>query len=376
MRTLVVNALRLVGRRTAMGRYIEAMVRWWSRMEIPFDRVVLMSPVAVALDRLHLCGKAEIVLRSFGGRWPLSVWEQCLLPRVARGASGLFCPSYTCPLFYRGRIVLANHGIYERLPDEFPWWSRLRTIPLFRLSARRADHIIANSQNTKLDLVRYFHVPESRISVLYPAPNDLFFRSHTGGEIEEEVVRTLGRNVPYILFVGKLSKRRHVPNLIEAFSRVRRGGGFPHHLLIIGPNTTHIRLQELAGHHGVAEYVRYIPHMEQERLARLYAGADLFVLPTVYEGISWTILEAMASGTPVLTVEHPTLQEGAGEAVYAVPTPCVEDLVKGLTCLLTDQALRRSYAEKGRERAKQFSWEITARETMKILDRAANPSDR
>lgn len=359
-----------------MGRYIEALVRWWSRMEVPFDRVVLMSPVEESLDRLHLCSQTEIVLHSFGGGWPLLLWEQYLLPQAAKGASVLFCPSYTCPLFYRGRIVLANHGIYERLPDEFPWGNRLRTIPLFRLSARRADRLIANSQNTKLDLMRYFHVPESRISVLYPAPNDLFFRSHTGGEIEEEVVRALGRNVPYILFVGKLSKRRHVPNLIEAFSRVRRSEGLPHHLLIIGPNTTNIRLWELAKRHGVSEYVRYISHMEQEQLARLYAGADLFVLPTVYEGLSWTILEAMASGTPVLTVEHPTLQEGAGEAVLAVPTPCVEDLVKGLTCLLTDQALRRSHAEKGRERAKQFSWEITARETMKILDREANPSDR
>lgn len=376
MRTLVINGLRLVGNRTAMGRYIEYLAAHWRRMDIPFDRVVLMSPKEISLEHPDPCGRTEIVLRSFGGRSPLWVWEQYLLPRAARGAAILFCPSYTCPLFYRDRVVVANHGIYDRLTDEFSWWSRLRTTPLFRLSARRADRVIANSETTKADLIRYFNIQDFQIDVIYPAASDVFFDSNDNESIAQEVIRALGRKLPYILFVGKLSKRRNVPNLIEAFSRTRRSENLPHHLLIIGPNTASIPVSELTARHGVSKFVTYLPYLEQAQLARLYAGADLFVLPTIYEGISWTMLEAMASGTAVLTVDHPTLREGAGDAVFSMPTPSVDDLVKGLTCLLTDRSLRATYEQKGRERAKRFSWETVARQTMQILDREAAASDR
>ena len=92
--------------------------------------------------------------------------------------------------------------------------------------------------------------------------------------------------------------------------------------------------------------------MDHERLAKLYAGADVFALPTIYEGISRTIYEAMASGTAVLTVDHPALSEGGGDAVLAVPTPSVQDLAQGLGALLTDQALRRRFEVRG---ARAFS---------------------
>ena len=111
-------------------------------------------------------------------------------------------------------------------------------------------------------------------------------------------------------------------------------------------------------------------------MARLYGGADVYALPTIYEGISYTMFEAMASGAAVLTVKHPTLEEGAGDAALAMPTPSVEDLVEGLSTFLLDGAVRRKYAEQGRERAKRFSWEMVARETMRILDRVADKEDR
>lgn len=88
------------------------------------------------------------------------------------------------------------------------------------------------------------------------------------------------------------------------------------------------------------------------------------------------MFEAMASGTAVLTVKHPTLEEGAGDAALAMPTPSVEDLAAGLSTLLLDEGLRRRYAKQGRERAKRFSWETVAQETMRILDCVADKEDR
>ena len=374
MRTLVVNALRMSDQRTGQGRHIEYVVQQWSRMETPFDRIVLMSPEELHLDKLG--GVTLIEHRSFGGQWPRILWEQVCLPCRAAGAAVLFCPSYTCPLPYSGPMVLANHGIYEALPAEFPRLARLRARTLQEYSAKRARQVIANSLNTKADLVRFFRISEKKINIIYPAAHDFFFERHSAEAIEADVVGTIGRRVPYIIFVGKLAKRRHVPNLIEAFAIVRRKANLPHHLLIVGPNTSDVPVADLAYTHGIPDSVIYCPYVELEPLARLYAGADVFVLPTIYEGISQTMFEAMASGTAVLTVDHPTLPEGGADAVLSMSTPSVEHLVEGLTKLLTDHNLRRTYVERGHERAKRFSWETVARETMNVLDREGSASDR
>jgi len=273
-------------------------------------------------------------------------------------------------------MVVANHGIYESLQGEFSWRIRLATTPLHRASLRRASHVIANSISTKNDLIRHFHLAPTAIDIIYPAAHDRYFRSYSTEEISAEIVSVFGRPMPYVLFVGKLSKRRNVPNLIRAFAAVRRAINLPHQLLIIGPNTTDTPVLEMAAQAGIAECVKYIPYMGQGPLAKLYAGAELYVLPTTHEGISHTMFEAMASGCAVLTSDHQTLSEGGGNAVYSVPTPSVEELTRGLTTLLTDHNMREEYQRKGREPAKHFSWRFAAEKVIAVLDRNALPADR
>jgi glycosyltransferase involved in cell wall biosynthesis len=374
MRTLVVDALRLVGPRTAMGRYIEYMAQEWSHTEVPFDRIVLMSPRPVQFDGVG--SSTPVVQRSFGARLPRAFWEQAALSRAARDAAMLFGPSYIVPLVHWGPMVVANHGIYERLPDEVPVVQRLRSTPLHRASARRAMRVIANSKQTKADVSEFFGVPEEKIDVVYPAANGIFFDEHERPKIAREVERTIGARLPYVIFVGKLSKRRHVPNLIEAFATVRRELSLPHRLLIVGPNTRRLDLDGLSAAHGLNGALVYVPHLAQEALALLYAGAEAFVLPTSYEGISYTMFEAMASGTPVLTVDHPVLEEGGADSVLTVPTASVPDLVDGLRSILLDQRLREELRARGRARASAFSWSRAADETMAILDEVAAPADR
>lgn len=356
-----------------MGRHIEMLAKHWAAMNVPFDRIVLAVPRAAEHSTIE--EKAPIEIITLPSDLPNLAWEQGVLPSVARKGSILFCPAYTCPVFYSGRVVLANHGIYEALPQEFRLMERLRATPVNWLSARRADHVIANSLSTRGDLIKFFGVPESKLSVVLPAASDLCWINYTPSEIEEEVVRVFGVSVPYVIFVGKLAKRRNVPNLVESFAAVKKKYSLPHRLLIIGPNTSDLPLSQLIDAAGGGAAVVYREHMEMEPLAKLYAGADLYALPTTYEGISQTMFEAMASGTAVLTVEHPTLAEGGGDAVLAAPTPSVEDLTSCLEKLLLDREYRLALAARGRERASRFSWRKTSELTMEILDRAARPKD-
>jgi len=376
MRTLVVDALRLVGPRTAMGRYIEVLALHWSRSASPFDRVVFLAPYGAVLPQLELGTETPITFRTHHRAVPLVVWEQVLLPWDARGASLLYCPAYVAPLAFQGPVVVANHGIYESIPTEFSSWRRWRTTPLFRASVRRAARVIANSKSTKADVVHHLGASESKIDVVYPAPADVFFSTFDKADVRAAVAASIGKTAPYLLFVGKLSPRRNVPLLIRAFAAVRKECDLPHQLVIVGPNTGDIPVRDLAESLGIADQIVYHPHLDHDILARLYAGAEAFVLPTTAEGISWTMFEAMASGAPVLTVQHAALSEGAGDAVMCVPSASFDDLVAGLKKLLSDSTLRATLAAKGRARAAEFSWARAAAETAQILGEVALVKDR
>ena len=366
-----------------MGRHIEMLAKHWRSISLPFDRIVFCAPLTG--EGVDLSGNDSISQEPHGETTieflpmpapvPNLIWEQAVLPKAARKSALLFCPSYTCPLIYNGRIVLANHGIYEALPQEFPLMERLRATPINWLSARRADHVIANSLSTKGDLVKFFGLSPEKLSVVLPAASDLCWETYSPEEIRDEVVRHLGADVPYVVFVGKMAKRRHVPNLIQAFDRVKKEHALPHRLLLVGPNTSDQPIEQYIDAAGGADVVRWTKHLEMLPLAKIYAGAEVYSLPTTYEGISQTMFEAMASGAAVLTVEHPVLAEGGGDAVLAVRTPSVDDLAAGLEKLLLDKPFRLDLVARARQRAALFSWRKTAEQTMAILDRIALKQD-
>lgn len=360
------------GARTAAGRHVEYLAHEWSRMAVPFDHIVIVGQRDVTLEGLG--STTRVSFETFGRHLPSLAWEQTALPLRARTASALFCPSYTGPLVSTVPMVVANHGIYERIKDEFPTLQRLRSTPMHRQSARRATRVVANSQQTRADLVEFFRLDPEKVDVVYPAANERFFAAHADEAIRAQVQETLGGDAPYFIFVGKFSKRRNVPNLIEAFGELRRRRGLTHRLLLVGPNTMKLPLAELCSRHGVEGALVHVPHLDQDALALLYAGADVFVLPTTYEGISYTMFEAMASGTPVLTVDHPTIAEGQ-DGPLVVPTPSVADIVAGLERLIDDDDLRRAVGERGREQARRFSWTETARATIAVLDSVAGAAD-
>lgn len=369
MKILAIDGLRLRRPRTAMGRYIELMVEHWSSTRSAFDRIALYVPSNVQDVEVPRGSVTEVIIHR-APPMPLIVWEQLWLPIAARKASVLFCPAYVAPVVRHSPLVVANHGIYEALPSEFSVVRRMRTVPLFRSSARRADRVVANSDVTRDDLLRFFGVRPEKVEVIRPAASELFFRAdeRAANAVLEEL---FGQRVPYILFVGKLSPRRHVPELIAALGLARRRAGFAHRLLIVGPNVEGLDIARLTRENGMEGVVVHVPSLEQPVLAALYAACDLFVLPTTYEGSSWTILEAMASGAPVLTVQHPQLRETAGDAVEVVPQPDPEQLAAAMVRLLTDAGARDDLSSRGRRQARQFSWKSNAEATLRVLEKVA-----
>ncbi len=348
---LGVDAQRLVGSRAGVARYLASLIREWASMDLPFERVTLFTPAALPADVEHPF-EVEIV------RGPsLRLWGQFQLPRAARKVDLLFCPAYVAPLRYRGRYAVVMHdALLEVLPQAFSRQA-LRRRGLYKRSAQRATLVLAPSEASKRDLERVYELEPERVRAI-PLGVDNRFRA--ASEDDARRVREeygLGDR-PVILFVGKLSKRRNLPNLVESVERLRSD-----HLLVLA-GEDHLGLG-LAG-----ERLRVLGFVPDDDLPALYRAAEIFVYPSDYEGFGIPVLEAMAAGTPVVTLDNSALAEVAGDAAVLLPSAGVDELAGAFERLAADPSVRADYAARGRERAAGFTWTETARRTIEALREA------
>jgi glycosyltransferase involved in cell wall biosynthesis len=365
---LGIDAGRAVGDRTGVGRNISYLLGAWSRQDIPFDRVRVFSPAPL----VEVPADDRFALEVLRGPGTGLLWQALRLRPAAAGVDVLL-GHYTLPPGYRGRGVVYNLGIYRGRFAMPGWRTRLRTRH-FRASARRAAAVIANSESTKADVVRWYGVDPGRIRVVWPGAGGEFRPPRPGDEeaTAAALERALGRrDVPYLLFVGKLSARRNIPALIESVAALR--GRHPDlHLLIVGPNTGEVPVERLIDEQGLDGVARHVPFLDHDLLAPLYRGASAFVLPTEHEGFSHTIPEALASGCPVVTVDHAALDDAAvRDCVLVVPDPSPERLAAAVEQVLSQPDVRERLVRAGLETAKTLSWEQTARQTMAVLAEVA-----
>jgi glycosyltransferase involved in cell wall biosynthesis len=365
-----VNARRLQGQRLGVGRYIEYLVRHWDGLLRPEEEVVLYLREPLRPDdRLPPGFEARVVGPTLTGL----AWENLPLPLAARDVDVLFCPSYTRPLAFRGRTVVAIHSINEVQSGTHPWWYRLTYTPLYRASGRGADLVVVPSRSTLDDIRAYYGMPEAKLRVVPQGVDDSFRRVDDEKLLRETRERWLGADRPFAVFVGKLSQRRNIPLLMRAFAAAKRAGDLPHSLLLFGPNHLGLPLDELAHELGIEDsFVQDDGRVSgHEELALVYSAADLYVSASAYEGFSITLVEALACGTPVVTIDRAALSEIAGGAAVLVDEPSVDDLGEAIHRVLVDPELRSSLSARGVERAQAFRWSDTARATLDIVREAA-----
>jgi glycosyltransferase involved in cell wall biosynthesis len=366
-----VNARRLSGQRLGVGRYIEYMVKYWDTMLDPSDRVKLYVQQPIREHPIELSD--AFTVQPLQPKLTGSVWENLLLPSQASQVDVMFGPSYTLPLVYPGRSVVATHSINEMDPGSHPWWYKLTYSPWYRLSAQRADRVIVPSSSTKADVQEYYGISADRIDIV-PQGVDDSFQPHDDEEQKRATrLEFTGSERPYILFVGKASQRRNIPTLMRAFSIAKQRHNLPHTLLLVGPNPLNLPLEQLAQEFGISDcFVQTDGKFDTHRpLISIYNAADLYAYPSTYDGFSLTMVEAMACGIPVVAVNKAALREVADGCAYMLDELTDESLAEALHLVLTDTALRSQLRAKGLERANTLRWRDTARQTLDILRKVA-----
>ena len=227
---------------------------------------------------------------------------------------------------------------------------------------KRASHIIAVSQNTREDLIKYLKIPIDRITVIYPGVDHSIFRPYDTKVLDE----------PYILYVGSERPRKNLDRLFEAFAKLK--GEFPELKLVkVGPSGRHKRfrrntLRKLDSS-GISRDVIFVDYASELELAYYYSSAALLAYPSLYEGFGLPPLEAMACGCPVVTTNTSSLPEVVGEAGIMVNPYDTDSLAQAMRQVLTRSELRDDMVRKGLEQAKRFSWEKTARQTMEVYEK-------
>jgi len=366
-----VDAHRLAGQRLGVGRYIEYLVKHWRSMMEAGDRLTLYT--RAPYDGSGWEPSPAIEVRTFAPTLPPSVWQHGVLPRYTRGIDVLFCPSYSVPVTYGGRCVVAIHSMNEVESGTHPWWYKLTYSKLYRFSADRADRIIVPSESTRQDLERYYGIGSEKVDIVVQGADEAFRPINDPDVKRATRMRFIGEDRPYVVFVGKLSTRRNIPILIEAFGILKQRTKLPHALLLVGPNHVGVPLDELIARHRVQGHVvqtdgRFSSHLE---VPPIYASADLYVNASSYEGFSMTLVEALSCGTPVVTVNRAALAEIAAGAAEFVEEPTADALADAMERVLTDPELSRSLSERGYKRAAAFRWNVTARQTLDVLRRVA-----
>lgn len=355
---------------TGSGRYIRGLLGYLATLNQD-DSYYLYSdgePVTTlgSLPRFY----SRVLRGPWGSNRPLrKLWlEQVAFPRAAatEGLDLVHYPYFAGPVFPTTKVVITIHDLIPLILPEYRHSpiSRLYTALVSR-AARKASAIIADSQNTKNDIVRLLRLPGERVRVV-----GLGVDSFLGPMAHYEAMEALRQRYPlpdnFVLYMGGFDPRKNLGTLLCAMSILKRRGQRVAVVLAGAEKEAISTLGSLAETLGLTDQVIFLGMVPEEDKPALYSAASVFVYPSRYEGFGLPPLEAMACGTPVIASNAASLPEVVGDAGLLVGPLDSEALAEAIGTVLEDQELRARLGELGIERAKGFRWEETARRTLEV----------
>lgn len=296
-------------------------------------------------------------------RWLLSME---LLPRKL---DLLHSPDFIPPAFGASRHLITVHDLnFLYYPEYLTAESRSYYAGRIEWAVKKADHIVADSEHTRQDLIERLQTPPEKVTTVHLAASPIFAQEFSAEEIDRTLA-AFGLAPGYILFVGTLEPRKNVPTLLRAFDLVRRATALEIPLVLVGrKGWLYDEIDEVMVSLGLEEHVRHLPNVSDRQLAHLYQQAGVLALPSHYEGFGFPVLEAMHCGCPVIASNRASLPEVAGDAAILLEPDDAEAWAAALEQVLTDQMKRTELIVAGKRQACRFNWTKTAAATLKIYE--------
>ena len=358
-----------------IGTYIRSLLRHLARIDRTTEYVLFCRredrPVLATL------GENFRPVPETAGNY--SIAEQWKIPLAVRreGVTLFHAPHYVLPMLVSCKSIVTIHDcIHLMFPQYLPSRAAFHYANTsIRIAARRAARVLTVSESSKRDILRFVDIEPGKIDVIHNACDERFGIEPR----EEDVVRVRERfqlNDEFVLYAGNVKPHKNLERLIEAFHLVRDRGLDHLKLVLIGDDISrYVALRRAVHRHQLHKYVRFLGYLPEQTLAVMYRLAAVFVFPSLYEGFGLPPLEAMASGTPVVTSNVSSLPEVTGDAAVLVDPYDPKAIADGMYRVLTDESLRREMRRKGLERARHFSWEQSARRVRDIYGQVSASAD-
>jgi glycosyltransferase involved in cell wall biosynthesis len=358
----------VVHQHAGLGRYAQELLLALATADRQNEYVVFYNNPAAARVEPSLERFPKITTPLSYKPWRLSallahftrIPQDPLLP----GVDLFHATDHLLPYFRRIKSVFTLHDLiflfHPETHKSLNRWFLTLMMPRF---LRAADAVIAVSECTKRDAIRFYRIPEEKITVIYEGVNPRF--RPASPEAIATVRARYGLPERFILYVGTIEPRKNLTTLLEAFHHLL--ATYDLRLVIVGKKgwlyeRFFRRLREL----GLENRVLFTGYVPDEDLPAIYSAADLFVFPSLYEGFGLPVLEAMACGTPVICSNTSSLPEVAGDAALLVDPTDARALTGAMEQVLTNERLWATLRAKGMERARGFTWEKAAYRTWEV----------
>ena len=381
------DAKRLFNNFTGLGNYSRTMIDILTTY-VPEHQYLLYSPKVtrnqVTMPYLEMEGCRTIVPTGMmkGSLWRTYGMASALKNDEIDLFHGL---SNELPVgLERRRIpsVVTIHDVaFHTFPDMYRWHDRMIYDRKWKYACRHASHIIAISESTKADIIRFYDVPEEKISVVYQPVNKVYYERKApplipprGEDSNQQKSPSLGGvrggfGVPYMLYVGSVNSRKNLLGIVTAMELLPADLQLP--LTIVGGGGSYKReVEQYIAEHHIGHLFQWATAIDSESLKQLYTNATMFLYPSFYEGFGLPVVEALLSGCPVLTSNTSSLPEAGGPGSLQVDPRNVEEIRDGIVKILTDDVLRNQMIESGRKYAQEkFHPETLAKKVEEVYER-------
>jgi glycosyltransferase involved in cell wall biosynthesis len=306
-------------------------------------------------------------------------WEQVKLPKVIKekDLDLLHCTANTAPLFSSVPLILTLHDIIYLENMDFKGTAYQNLGNLYRRFVvpkivKKCSLVLTVSEFEKNNIQQKLHLPEDKVQVLYNGVSPQFTNAYAAQQLEE-FRRQYRLPSQYILFLGNTAPKKNTLNVIKAYVDycLAQQSAIPLVLLDYKKELVVKILTELKQPQLINRFIfpGYVPH---HQMPLMYNAATLFLYPSLRESFGLPILEAMACGVPVLTSTTSSMPEVAGDAALLVNPFNYKEISGGMEGLMQDDSLRACLKERGLQRAKQFTWRVSAEKLLSIYERLAS----
>ncbi len=261
------------------------------------------------------------------------------------------------------KVVTIHDLVWMEYPETMTRFGSILERALMPRSIRVSDQIICPSSSTARDVAARFKVPSARLHAIALAG----FIDCGGQSLADSPVKG---HKPYILTVGTLEPRKNLKYSLQAYANLVHQRGCDHQLYLIGGQGWGGDIRQLIKDLKLEGRVSVLGRLSDKELCQWYAHADIFLMPSLYEGFGLPLIEAMSFGVPVITSNISSMPEVAGDGGILVDPLSVDDIKAAIHKLCSDADLRNVLSVKAKARAEQFSWEKTAEQTLAVLESA------